>query len=268
MISISNDESFNNYPIEQVEFDLSKMQTVSTNDQVDSHFKNNRTNDMPGAVFVNNIGGEYAVPSKDITMNYIHGQRKKVKWQIYPVAVYLKNPMNKPIIPVATLKVNAQKGIDQKTTIMSSAGADISANLKVINPSLGVNIGKSTDSTDFGYETETNVDYTMTQEMNYYFYQTAVLFCFRSPYGAGYKESYTHGLDQTLIAQNNPGCYREYYGLTSYDNWFFVSIDRDDFMMRVQDNLYAAKTHNEMVEYFMSNQSLLFASIGKPLPTN
>ncbi|KAM9957353.1 hypothetical protein ACTFIR_009458 [Dictyostelium discoideum] len=271
MIDITSESYSSNDPVvNQLEFNLDQMQTVTTNQDVDRIYKNSNSNSMPAAVFVQN-GSEYQVPAVDITMNYNQSKgvkREKVKWQIFPVAVYLKNPMNKNIIPKATLTANIRKGIDQKSTTMSSAGADIALGIYEASVSLGVTIGTTTDMTNYGYESETNANITMSEELNYYFYQTSVLFCFRCPYGAGYKNTYTHGLDGGIIAESNPGVYRVVYGLTSYDDWFFVSVDRNDFFVNTMDNLYSVKTHNEMVDYFMNNQSLLFKSIQRPVPTN
>ncbi|KAN0050983.1 hypothetical protein ACTA71_004289 [Dictyostelium dimigraforme] len=269
MIDITSESYSNNDPVSQIEFNLDQMETITSNNDIARIFNSN-SNTMPGAVFVQN-GGEYTIPAKDITMNYNQSKgvkREKVKWQIYPVAVYLKNPMNKPIIPTATLAGNIRKGIDQKSTTMSTAGPDISVGLYEASLTLGVTIGSTTDTTSYGFESETTFNCTMSDELNYYFYQTAVLFCFRCPSGAGYEKQYTHGLDASIIAESNPGVFRVVYGLTSYDDWFFVSVDRNDFFVSTRDNLYAVKTHNEMVDYFMSHQQLLFKSIQKPVPTN
>ncbi|KAN0004614.1 hypothetical protein ACTFIU_001852 [Dictyostelium citrinum] len=68
-----------------------------------------------------------------------------------------------------------------------------------------------------------------------------------------------------IIADSSPSFYRVVYGLTSYDDWFFVSVDRYDFFASTKDNLYTVKTHNEMVDYFMGNQQLLFKSSPNPI---
>ncbi|KAM9952828.1 hypothetical protein ACTFIR_007884 [Dictyostelium discoideum] len=227
-----------NEPVKQEEFDL-----------------DSNPFGIPAAVFVQN-DNENRVPAFDITMNYNQSKgvkREKVKWQILPVAVYLKNPMNKPIIPTANLTANIRKGIDQKSVTMSTAKADIETALLKASLSLGVTIGKTTDTENYGFESESKVNVTLDKELNYYFFQTSVLFCFRCPSGAGYRKQYTHNLSELIIVDSNPGVYSVSYGLTSYDLWFFVSIDREDFLVSKKDSYYKVKTHNEMVDYFMSN---------------